>query len=372
MAAQMKNVRNVVIHHDPTCYTGQVGATQLKNGDVVVIFNEMRGMQHLDFDSIVLKRSKDNGATWDPDSKVMVWPCTHQFGSDTPSITQLSDGRLLVNFLMTAFVRRKGIHEDLGPQSEHLELMRELDGVWLTQSKDDGYTWEPAYKASVAPMRWGQPIDEVVELPDGTLVMACQGAFRERGYTYVTEEAGRIFLIRSDNGGLDWEHYSTVAYDPAGIVTFEEPALGRTADGTLVSMIRSVHQPRARHQHFWMAYSTNDGESWSRPEPTNIWGYPADLTLLQDGRMLCTYSYRRDPWGVRACISDDGIHWDVANEFVISEGGIAPPEAVDWYWHIGYPTSIQLNDGTIFTVFHQWTQEEPFVQFVTGVLYELA
>ena len=88
--------------------------------------------------------------------------------------------------------------------------------------------------------------------------------------------------------------------------------------------------------------------------------------------MLCTYGYRRDPMGVRGCISEDGVHWDVANEFVIREGGTAPIEAEPgWYWHIGYPTSIQLQDGTIFTVDHQWTDQEPFVQYVVGVLWEL-
>jgi hypothetical protein len=41
------------------------------------------------------------------------------------------------------------------------------------------------------------------------------------------------------------------------------------------------------------------------------------------------------------------------------------------YWHIGYPTTIQLQDGRLLTVDHQWTDEEPFVQYVVGVLWEL-
>ena len=372
MAIRMKNARKVTIYQDPDCYTGQVGATQLTNGDVVVVFNEMRGRRHLDFDSIALMRSEDNGETWDPSRKVMVWEYTHHFGADTPSVTQLSDGRLLANWVMTAFVERKGILEDLGPQSERLAAMREVDGAWLCESKDDGYSWGPAYKASIAPMRWGQPTDEVIELPNGTLLMAVHGAMRARTYQY-NEEPFRCFLIRSDNGGLDWEYWSTIAYDPAGILTFAEPALGRTADGTLVCMMRTMSQPRWRHQRMWFAYSTNDGESWSRPEPTKLWGYPADFTLLQDGRMLCTYGHRREPYGVRVCVSEDGINWDPANELVVREGGIAPPEAVPGlYWHIGYPTSIQLQNGTIFSIDHQWTQEEPYVQYVVGVLWELA
>ena len=309
--------------------------------------------------------------TWRYGAKTTVWECTHQFGSDTPSIMQLSDGTLLVNFVMTAFVNRKGIFDDLGPQSERLRDMREVDGVWLTRSGDNGQTWEPAYKASISPMRWGQPTDEPVELPNGNLIMAVQGMLRAGTY-HDSDEPFRCFLIRSDNKGIDWEHYSTIAFDPAGIISFTEPALGRTADGILICMMRTMHQPRRRHEELWMAYSSDNGRSWSRPEPTDLWGYPADLTRLQDGRMLCTYGYRRTPWGVRACVSNDGLHWDPTNEYVARESGIAPEAAVpENYWHIGYPTSIQLTNGKIFTVDHQWTQKEPYVQYVVGMLYEL-
>ena len=372
MAARMSNARTVTIYKDPDNYAGQVGVAQLANGDVVVVFNEMRGRQHLDFDAVALIRSVDNGQTWGTSTKTMVWDYTHHFGSDMPSIALLSDGRLLVSWVMTGFVGRKGILEDFGPQSERLENMRELDGIWLTESEDDGYTWAPAYKANVAPLRWGQVTDEVTELPNGTLVMAAMGQMRARTY-HIDEEPIRCFMLRSDTGGLDWEYWSTIAYDPAGIISFEEPALGRTADGVLVCMMRTEHQPRGRHQNMWFAYSTNDGESWSVPEPTELWGYPADFTRLQDGRMLCTYGYRRDPWGVRVCVSEDGLRWHPANELTVRVGGVAPPEAVPGlYWHIGYPTSIQLHDGTILTVDHQWTQEEPYVQYVVGMLWELA
>jgi len=361
----------VTIFKELDRYNGQVGATLLPNGEIIVIFNQMRGMRHLDFDSIGMVRSHDGGESWG--DYASVWQATNTFGSDTPSIRLLRDNTLLINFVVTAFVLNlnQGISTDYGPQ-HRLENMRECDGVWLMRSSDWGHTWSDAYKASVSPMRWGQPVDEPIELPDGTLLMAVQGQRRARAYEE-NEEPIRSFCIRSDNGGKDWEHWSTIAYDPAGIISFGEPALGRTADGVLVCMMRTHHQPRRRHQNLWLAYSTNDGESWSRPEPTRLWGYPADFTLLHDGRMLCTYGHRRDPYGVWGCISDDGLHWDPANEFVIRDGGIAPKDKVpNLYWHIGYPTTIQLQDGRLLTVDHQWTEQEPFVQYVVGVLWELA
>ena len=89
--------------------------------------------------------------------------------------------------------------------------------------------------------------------------------------------------------------------------------------------------------------------------------------------MLCTYGYRRAPWGLRGCISEDGIHWDTKDEFVICEGGTAPSAVQTPHaWHIGYPSTVQLQNGTVFTVHHEWTQSAPFVQYVVGYLYDIA
>jgi hypothetical protein len=223
-------------------------------------------------------------------------------------------------------------------------------------------------------MRWIMPADSILELPNGTLLLAALGQLNTRRERK-DQEPIRSVCMRSDDKGLHWEHWSTIAFDPAGIISFDEPAIGRAADGTLVCMMRTEHLPRERHQHMWVAFSKNDGESWSRPEATNIWGYPADLTTLKDGRMLAVYGYRRAPWGLRGCISEDGLHWDVKNEFVIRDGGIAPPTSgnnpFDIWWHIGYPHAVQLQNGRILAVDHNFTSKEPYMQQVVGVLFDI-
>ena len=35
--------------------------------------------------------------------------------------------------------------------------------------------------------------------------------------------------------------------------------------------------------------------------------------------MLVTYGHRREPHGVRGCLSEDGVVWNPSNEFVIRE-----------------------------------------------------
>jgi hypothetical protein len=121
----------------------------------------------------------------------------------------------------------------------------------------------------------------------------------------------------------------------------------------------------------WFNYSDNDGITWSPPERSELWGFPADILQLQDGRVLAVYGYRKKPWGVRGCISEDGMSWESKNEFVIREGGAAPPEFGRGYWHIGYPTAVQLKDGTIVTAFHEYSDDKTPIQYMRCTRFTL-
>jgi sialidase-1 len=203
--------------------------------------------------------------------------------------------------------------------------------------------------------------------------------------------------MRSDDGGDNWEYYSTLAYDPASIIDYEEPAMVRLADGRLVSTMRTHVNPSGDAKNMVVVVSEDDGFSWSSPKWTNIWGYPSEMIALQDGRYLMIYGYRRPPYGVRGCISEDGVSWDARNEFVVREGGVPGTSEVDrpgssrmspssgkygsgiidWanpgvYQHIGYPSAVQLADGTILASYHEWSEEERPLQYVRCTRFRLA
>ena len=85
-----------------------------------------------------------------------------------------------------------------------------------------------------------------------------------------------------------------------------------------------------------------------------------------------TYGYRRPPLGVRACLSSDcGKTWDLANEIVLRLDGGTPPEqnrkVADA--DLGYPTSVQLADGSIFTVYYHNTAGSNC--FIAGTFWKL-
>lgn len=95
----------------------------------------------------------------------------------------------------------------------------------------------------------------------------------------------------------------------------------------------------------WESYSDDGGRTWVAPFPTPLWGFPPHLLLLSDGRVLCSYGYRRPPFGQRACISADGISWDVSREIILRDDA---PNG-----DLGYPASVELEPGKILTIYYQ-------------------
>ena len=116
------------------------------------------------------------------------------------------------------------------------------------------------------------------------------------------------------------------------------------ASGKLLAMIRN--EPKDRSKSFLLqSESVDGGKTWSPLRNTGIWGLPPHLLQLKNGWVLVAYGHRRQPLSERACISkDEGKTWDIENQITI-----ASAISVDH----GYPSSVQLDDGSILTVFYQ-------------------
>ena len=41
------------------------------------------------------------------------------------------------------------------------------------------------------------------------------------------------------------------------------------------------------------------------------------------------------------------------------------------YWHIGYPTVVQLDDGTIVAAYHEYTKDEWPIQYMQTARFRL-
>jgi hypothetical protein len=358
----------VYIADDHAC--NQAIVTALHNGEVIAIFNEERGMIHTDNGYSSIIRSSDGGRTWDPATRKIVVPPTETEGNWDPGIAQLADGTLIVDYCLTAFFKR-GMDWD-GPQYD-ANLYRDVKaylGTYVMKSSDNGHTWGHPIPVNIRPVKHGGTRVGVMELPDGGLLLPMYGRIQDFHF-FGPGEQTRAFFVRSDDGGENWEYYSTIAYDPACINAFSEAACLRLRDGRIVCIMRSHIMPTKRPDNMYMAVSDDDGHTFAPVKRLNVWGYPAQLINLQDGRVLMTFGYRRGEFGVKALVSNDGVTWDVSQQFSLHEGGIGDPETERQWWHTGYPCTTQLADGTLLTVYHAYSKDDRPRQYVESVRWTL-
>ena len=392
-----------ILAHPEHCIN-QVAIRLVANGEIIAVCNEERFPFHHDSGQTLLLRSGDSGATWSPPEVVLPW--TETTGNWDCGFCELADGSWLVSLTITGFFKR-GVKPEGVSWSAHPMTAEWGDWTWayktqawlttaVLRSADRGKSWSGPIPVNVRPMKHGGCRLGCWQLPSGSILMGLYG--RIRGYEEEGEgETTRSALMRSDDGGLNWEYFSTLAYDPASIIDYEEPAMLRLKDGRLVSFMRTHVNPSGDAKNMVFVVSEDDGFSWTPPKWTNIWGYPAETIPLIDGRYLMIYGYRRPPYGVRGVVSEDGLNWDVKNEFVVREGGVPgrsdverpgssrmTPAAgkygggrIDWrnpgvYQHIGYPTVVQMPDGTIVAAYHEWNEDERPLQFVCAARFRLA
>ena len=174
------------------------------------------------------------------------------------------------------------------------------------------------------------------QLPSGRLVFTLWGTM-QRG------ENWRCGVLLSDDDGQTWR-FRTTGYEPdRGIrdkaeqpAGFNEQTLFHTKEGRIVSIIRGREKlgrgvPGGGNDDTWFfrSESCDEGETWSKPEPTNLPGTGATIgqgLTLPDGSLLigCRIPYSReyyelpekDLYGLNFARSfDEGKTW--TPEFII-------------------------------------------------------
>lgn len=155
------------------------------------------------------------------------------------------------------------------------------------------------------------------------------------------------FVLRSADDGESWDLLpiaGPVKSATGDTIGFDETAVTELPDGRILALMRPDPD---RHGFLWQAESCDAGKTWSLPVMTPMWGYPAHLLPLRDGRLLSTYGYRKAPMGIRACLSRDGGHtWDIERELVLRADGKRSGS------DLGYPLTTELDDGSLLSIYY--------------------
>jgi hypothetical protein len=239
-----------------------------------------------------------------------------------------------------------------------------LDGVCV--SEDNGTTWQAVDFKTERDDKY-QLISAVrapIIHPDGVIsFIRCVGI---HGSTRTIMPQGydsplcRAWLVHSTDGGRTWDDRTEIQTWDDSFAFFCESDFERMPDGRILAVTRfdDLHPlndkplpyPHGKlpndhaSGHMLLIESDDEGKTWSKPrEFLQYSEVHGQLTLLKDGRLLCTYANYHLPFGAVAIASEDyGKTWDHQHPIQLS---ISPPIGSAW------PTTRQLDDGTLVTIY---------------------
>lgn len=148
----------------------------------------------------------------------------------------------------------------------------------------------------------------------------------------------RVLAMVGDADGRNWREAGVVP-TPADGRYCEAHAI-ELADGAILALLRLEGE---KELEIHRTVSRDGGESWTPPVFVAAGG-PPHLMRHSSGALLCVYGYREPGYGERAMISrDEGTTW--ATDLIIRDDGVDGD--------LGYPSSAELPDGRILTVYYQ-------------------
>jgi len=319
-------------------YFGWPSVARLDDGTLIAAASGLRTQHVCPWGRTVLFASGDEGKTWTPPRIV----------NDTPlddrdaGIIHLGGGKLLLSWFTSDTRRYYGGCKEAYGDAEVAAWEPVLDcwddalvdkwlGAWVRISPD-GNAWGDFVRVPVTAPHGP------VKLHDGSLLYLGNRLGGEKG-----EMAAFVSL----DSGRSWSEAGVVPEEAKpSDVRFVEPHAVEISPGRLIGHIRS-QEANSGNLSIWQTESADGGRTWTPPHHLGICGAPPHLLLHSSDAVVCVFGRREPPFGQRAVISrDGGASWPI--ECVLRDDG---PDG-----DLGYPASVELPGGDIFTVYYQKTR----------------
>ena len=325
-------------------YDGRTGhywpsVARLPNGDLAAVWSGGRKNHICPFGKLMISCSSDEGKTWTCPDILLNSPLDDRDGG----ICVKGESVLVTTFNNTRKFQRESLHRwpDGRPEGEGAQIEAYLNSVTDEQEKE----WFGSLCAVGDGRKLGTFRKIPLTSPHGAIVR--KNEFLYVGRSFMDEEGVSPFGLEegiyymSSDDGVTWS--SPVKAPPARDGAFLcEPHAFECADGSVFVAARS--HAAGNYDEMSLYFNRIRNGNFEQWQPTGIVGAPPHFLRLNDGRVLLVYGRRKAPFGVRAKISsDDGASW--SEEMCLSE------DAPDW--DVGYPSSVQLKNGNILTVWYQ-------------------
>ncbi len=328
-------------------YFGWASLAKMDDGTLVAAASGMRTEHACPFGRNVICISRDDGKTWSSPRVVNDSPLDDR---DT-GVLCLGGTRMLLSWFTTdkrGRVEKK--YPDLAKQMQPGlawvtdENARRWVGAWICTSDDSGETWHAPVKVPLTAPHGP------IRLKTGKLLYF--GKEFKVGMEGFVKGIGGIAAMKSADGGCSWEELGKVPlYEGTTEGNYHEPHVAECPDGRLIGLIRFENARGEVETHglerfsIFQSVSSDGGQTWSRAEPLGFHGSPPHVMAHSSGALVCVYGYRLKPsFGERAMISrDGGESWEY--DYILRDDG---PDL-----DLGYPSSVELDDGSLLTLYYQ-------------------
>lgn len=326
-----------------TAYNAWPTVISLSDGTLLAAWSGERLKHICPFGKVKAARSVDGGYTWGEPYTIQDTPLDDrdaglcQVGNSI-LMTSFGAGRATNEHYLTHWLHAPHTTEQRKMIEEKISRVTDEDeerylGPTLTVSKDNGYTFS-------------DPIHIPTTSPHGPLVLK-NGEILHIGSLGSTEEGEPgIYALRIDTD-------CRVLAPPQQIVKEKdlqvcEPYAAQMPNGDILVAIRV----QSKSQNLYTVYlcrSTDNGKSFSEPQPTGWNGMPAHIFVTSKGEVIIAYGRRETQMGIRVRVSRDNGHtW--SEEIVLRDDGID--------WDLGYPSTTENAKGELVTIYYMKEKDD--------------
>ncbi|NLZ37535.1 MAG: exo-alpha-sialidase [Clostridiales bacterium] len=349
-------------------YQGWPSVARDEKGTLYAVASSLRVEHVCPFGKTAMYISRDEGKTWTPP---IVINDTYLDDRDA-GIVYMGNGRMLVTWFThpTKYYLNQYYHgivnstqktetaPVLGMLSMYQFIPEELShgGSFIRISEDYGVTWSETIQVPISAPH-GPSLCK-----DGTLVYLGKELWSSTMENPEIESV--IALYASNDGGYTWQRRGLCdkpKSDELSWDNFHEPHVIELPDGRLFGTIRADGKEVYRGFTVYSTISEDGGITWSEWKHLKVSGSPPHLLLHSSGALVCVIGRREPPFGQRAIVSYDlGETWE--DEYILNDLGIDTD--------LGYPASVELDDGSIMTVYYQkYTDENGKTDPKCSILY---
>ena len=209
--------------------------------------------------------------------------------------------------------REAPLDETLAEKAKRQAEDRGRTHTMFWRSPDQGKTWEPPVRITPVGIIGHAYQDVLLRTSSGRIVLPVYGSLGQNtgpndekppasgkivnnqwistGAHFFDPHFSYVYVMYSDDDGRTWQRNSdgelVILQDPNATFSYvNEPTVTEVTPGTLLMMMRTALG------RIYQAWSYNDGETWTRPQPTSLASStaPCQVRTLPNGHLLAVWN----------------------------------------------------------------------------------